>query len=85
MTWYEAEKWCQENGMTMPTMYEICPSWDGEWGDKKCPFISSGVGFVWTATIYEKNDAWAWIIYLDNGTVFEDGDRADWETYPICR
>ena len=53
-TWSEAEEWCSNNGMTMPTMYEMCPDWDGSDGFEKCPELSgTGTLSVWSASIFQ--------------------------------
>jgi len=30
VSWDEAQEWCSSNGMTMPTILELCPDWDRE-------------------------------------------------------
>ena len=58
MNWFEAEAWCQDNGMTMATMYEMCPSWDGNTGNGKCPELSgTGSTFFWSATTSGSSNA----------------------------
>ena len=46
MDWYDASKRCQKSGMTMPTMSEMCPSWDGNGGAEKCPELW-GYHYTW--------------------------------------
>jgi hypothetical protein len=89
MTWYEAEEWCQKYGMTMPTMYEMCPSWDGNTGEGKCSWLKGKFsGYVWSATVYGSGDAF----YVDMGNdVLRYGGRANGlggvygDFYAFCR
>ena len=52
MTWYDAQEWCSSNGMTMPIMNAICPTWKkNEAGYEECPeIVANVVQTVWTAT-----------------------------------
>ena len=51
MNWWTASAWCKANGMSLATMYDACPSWDGNIGSGKCPeMVASGCYYVWTAT-----------------------------------
>ena len=80
MTWYQAEEWCLNKGMTMPTMYEMCPSWDGN-VLSKCPELSGkGDDGVWSATI---NYGLPQYVHLWNG----DTNFVDWNGYSraFCR
>ena len=36
MNWWSASAWCRANGLHLATMYEMCPSWDGNGGPGKC-------------------------------------------------
>ena len=68
MTWYEAEEWCSSIGMTMPTMYEMCPSWDGKIGFGLCPELSGpGTYFAWSATANGSGEAFN--VILSGGDV----------------
>ena len=70
MDWYQAKEWCLNNGMTMPTMYEMCPSWDGNIGNGKCSELSGkGINWVWSATIYPDDSESAFYVSLSNGYV----------------
>ena len=53
--WYDANEWCFEYGMSMPTVLDVCPSWSGStegcgvYGEKPCcskfnPSVGPGVG-----------------------------------------
>ena len=69
MTWYEAEEWCSSIGMTMPTMKEMCPSWDGNLFSE-CPELSGkGDGWVWSATIDPDDSEYAFYVILSDGYV----------------
>ena len=58
MDWYAAEAWCQNNGMTMPTMKEICLTWDGSSGGNSCPGVNeaSSEAEIWSATVSDDYD-----------------------------
>ena len=52
MNWWSAYAWCRANGLRLATMYEICPSWDGNVGNGKCPELSDGDGgWAWSSTV----------------------------------
>ena len=47
LNWWSAAAWCKANGRQLATMYEMCPSWDGNVGDGKCPELAgSGNEYV---------------------------------------
>ena len=87
MDWNDSKKWCEDNGMIMPEMHEMCPAWleigsDYMQGDI-CPELSSVItNIVWSATEYgygtEKDSAFAlhpttgYVIYNGKGLYFED-------------
>lgn len=68
MNWWSAYNWCKSNSMRMPTIYDICPSWDGNKG-YKCSEMAFGTGqlYGWTTTA-EGEDS-AYIINFDAGQV----------------
>ena len=71
MTWYEAEEWCKNNGMMMPTMYEMCPGWDGISGSEKCPLNRNITEReVWSASVYSNDDEYAFVVSTYYGDVF---------------
>ena len=43
MNWWSAAAWCKANKMQLATMYEMCPSWDGNTGSNKCPELNGKV------------------------------------------
>ena len=70
MSWYKAEEWCSSIGMTIPTMKEMCPSWDSNIGNGKCPELSGkGDGWVWSATLYPEYSEAAFYVHLSTGYV----------------
>ena len=87
MNWYDAEKWCQENGMTMPTMYEMCPNWDGNIGEGKCPGLStSGSAYwLWSATIDSNNSEIAFRLDTGYGLIGDSSKNSDCCSNAFCR
>ena len=69
MSWPEAEEWCSSIGMTMPTMKEMCPSWDGNIGIGVCHELNGKGGdvSVWSATARDSDNAF--YVHLSTGTV----------------
>ena len=57
MNWWTAYAWCRANDLHLATMYEMCPSWDGNVGSGKCSELSgSGNGYAMSATANGSND-----------------------------
>ena len=82
MTAPDVNNWCIANGMTFPTMYELCPAWDGNSGLGKCPELrGSGSGNVWTASVSTTN--YAFNVSLANGNIGNDFIYN--KMYGICR
>ena len=83
MIWSNAEAWCLDNGMTMPTIYEMCPSWDGNMGSGKCPELNGKGGrHAWSATIDDSK--YAFNVHLPDGTLYS----YDWDDFgasALCR
>lgn len=50
VNWDDAKELCQKYGMTMPTIYEMCPSWNGEPDLNACPEMGLFDGIVWSGT-----------------------------------
>lgn len=51
LNWWSAANWCKANGRHLATIYEVCPDWDGNTGNGKCPVIASSINrSAWTAT-----------------------------------
>ena len=68
MYWWSAAAWCKENGLQLATMYEMCPSWDGNEGNGKCPELNGkGSNTAWSATASGSEEAFN--VYLPNGMV----------------
>ena len=57
MSWYDAEEWCRNNGMTMLTMKEMCPSsWNAV--SIECSELEIGLyvnTVVWSSTVTPNN------------------------------
>ena len=61
LNWWSALSWCKANGLHLATMYEMCPSWDGNEGDNKCPELRGLCGngmFALSSTAYGNGDAY---------------------------
>ena len=68
LNWWSAAAWCKENGLHLATMYEMCPSWDGNTGAGKCPELNgTGSGYAWSATASGSESAFS--VSLSNGNV----------------
>ena len=68
MNWWSAAAWCKTNGLRLATMYEMCPSWDGNPGSEKCPELNgASEGYAWSATAY--NDGAALGVTFSDGIV----------------
>ena len=68
MNWWSAQAWCQVNGSRLATIYEMCPSWDGNTGSDKCPELKGkGDGYLWSATATDIY--YAFYVLLSNGEV----------------
>ena len=79
MNWWSAAAWCKENGLHLATMYEMCPTWDGNEGGGKCPELNGkGSGYAWSATA--SGSGRAFIVVLSNGYV-GDYDRTTTRDY----
>ena len=72
MNWWSAQNWCHANGRPLATMYDICPSWNGNsggsYGFNVCPEMSGGpTGYVWSSTA--KSEKEAFMVRLSDGHV----------------
>ena len=68
LNWWSAAAWCKANGLQLATMYEMCPSWDGNEGSGKCPELNGkGDGYAWSATARGSESAFH--VSLSNGYV----------------
>ena len=89
MTWYDAKSWCEKHDMTMPTIYDMCPNFDGNIGGGKCPEMNltdgSG-GDYWSATLNPNNtnDTAFWVDVF-GGTVLDWGRDNPMDPRAICR
>ena len=84
MNWWSAQAWCQINGSRLATIYEMCPSWDGNAGSNKCPELNKGLAnqIVWSATA--SGSEYAFFVGLSNGTVSTYSRRNN-NAYAFCR
>ena len=81
MNWWSAAAWCRANGMSLATMYEMCPSWDGNTGEK-CPELTS-IRDIWSATASGTENAFV----VDGGYVVESSMRRNGlnPKYAFCK
>ena len=68
MNWWSAAAWCKANGLHLATMYEMCPSWDGNTGTDKCPELS-GKGNVFALSATASGSESAFSVALAGGYV----------------
>jgi len=50
ISWQKAKDWCINNGMVMPTAYELCHNWSGMLYTEECPnipYVIEDPGFGW--------------------------------------
>ena len=90
MSWYDAEEWCLNNGMTMPALNEMCPSCDGTTYSggcsRKCSELSgNGSGYVWSASLNPDGSASAFLVFLSSGDVGTNLRTNASVVYAICR
>ena len=82
MNWWSAAAWCKENGLQLATMYEMCPSWDGNTGSGKCPELNGkGSGYAWSATA--SGSEYAFDVSLSRGNVSSTNRHTN--DYAFCR
>ena len=58
--------------MTVPTMKEMCPSWDGTYCSGKCPELSNSGDdskLAWSAILDSSNNEYAFAVNLSHGEV----------------
>ena len=55
--WWSMQAWCQAHGMTMASVYDVCPNWKGYQGDNVgCESFSTNErGTHWTSTVNGSN------------------------------
>ena len=85
LNWWSAAVWCKANGLHLATMYEMCPSWDGNTGSGKCPELQ-GTGNVYarSATAHVSDRLFG--VHLSDGSVHNTGFRnEDSYDYAFCR
>ena len=62
MNWWSAYTWCKAQGMKMPSLYDLCPTWDGAFNSEQCEKIGLGA-VVWASAAYGSGNSF---IYDDN-------------------
>ena len=72
--WWSAYAWCEAQGRHMPSMYELCPGWDGSmgWNNQCSNTTSEFQDYLWTSTAYKDNHAFrvtGTAVVTDNRTV----------------
>lgn len=70
MNWWSAYTWCEAQGLKLASVYDVCPSWDGSFGDSgnRCgKTYSTDDNQGWTSTAYSSDRAFA--IQTSRGTV----------------
>ncbi len=56
--WWSMQAWCQAHGMTMASMYDVCPNWNGnDGGNIGCVGFLHG-GEHWTSTVSGTNQVY---------------------------
>ena len=86
MNWWSAAAWCKANGLQLATMYEMCPTWDGNTGRGKCPELNgTGSVYAWSATA--SGSEYAFYVDLSDGYVNPNYlyTRTTSSTYAFCR
>ena len=83
MNWWSAANWCKANGMHLATMYEICPSWDGN-NYGKCPELGSLDGWIWTSTASGQNSTFI-IVSGSIANSESDARRSNTHMSAFCR
>ena len=70
MNWSDAQSWCSSNGMVSPTIYEMCPGFDGTTGSGTCPNLANieGSGDAWSSTLAGSDKAYS--ATLSGGSVY---------------
>ena len=87
MNWWSAATWCKANGRGLATMYDMCPSWDGNTGYKKCYVLTENIdGIVWSATASGKESAfYVSLSSYGDGEVNNGYKRETSHAYAICK
>ena len=76
MNWWSAAAWCKANGMQLASMYELCPSWDGNSGVDCLELRGTAEGGAWSSTASDEEHAFAFRLsdgYIHVG--YNDGIR----------
>ncbi len=73
LNWWSAQAWCEANGRTLASIYDICPNWNGSSGSARaCGYTDSSFGtiFFWTSTAVGTSEA-VMVVLNDGWTKFE--------------
>ena len=82
MNWWSSQAWCQANGSQLATIYEMCPSWNGNISSYTCPEWNGNVTQdAWSATAEGSKTAIS--VRLPDGFV-RSGLRSG-DNYAFCR
>ncbi len=72
MNWWSAYTWCEAQGRRMPTIYEMCPDWDGslrDGGGPTCTNLDKIYKDGWSSTAVGTNQA---VFLYSNGIRKQD-------------
>ena len=83
MNWWSAAAWCKANGRRLATMYEICPSWNGNINVVCSELKGQGNGYIWTATASSRE--YVFTLILSTGEVTNYDARDSHNSYAFCR
>ena len=86
MNWWSAFAWCRANGMSLATMYEMCPSWNGIGDAASCPELRlapPNSPSVWSATT--DGSTYAFAVGLSTGWVYDEKSRNRTDFFAFCR
>ncbi len=80
--WWSAYAWCEAQGRRMPSIYELCPDWDGSMGSGKCSNTTSEFqDYLWVTTAYRNNHAFR---VTGSGGVVTDNRTVTINTRALC-
>ena len=71
--WDDINNWCERNGMAMPSIDDVCPTWTKSLGPGQCPeFVDvyPGIASAFTSTL--SRDGYAYAIASIYGSVMEE-------------
>jgi len=84
LNWWSAAAWCKTNDLQLATMYEMCPSWDGNTGYKCSELAKSKDIRTWSASAYDIDRVFA--VSLNQGNVgLAYRNDIGYEGHAFCR